>query len=392
MANGKRAIESKLKLLVMSHKVCWQGASHVETDGGFAQQIQAIADLFERTFVVVPIENRVKGVSGSAFTHPRVTIVKTGLPLGRSWKRKLGVVLWFVRHFFSIMQCARKCDAIHTPIPSDIGTVGIFLAIVLRKRLFIRYCGNFSNRRTVAERLWHWLMRRLRPPRTVILATGGSVQPPDDKAPWISWIFASSLSREQIDSLSKRAGEKPYVPQAPRCVYAGRLEEGKGVELALGAMGPIRAVFPQASLTIIGDGSQKKRLSELAAKQESPVRFLGQIRRDDLLEEMLTAHIFVFPSHSEGFPKVVHEALACGLPVICRRVSVLPQLIDNSNGYSLEPLDEELISKAVRDLYEREEVYRTAVLAATSSAEPFSLESWKNAIASHLRESWGDLR
>jgi len=94
-------------------------------------------------------------------------------------------------------------------------------------------------------------------------------------------------------------------------VSIGRLDEGKNHQLQIEAMQKI-----DAKLYIIGDGILREKLEEqivdlyledkvfLLGKQKNPYKYLSK------------ADVFLFSSNREGFPNVLAEALACGLPVI----------------------------------------------------------------------------
>ena len=379
-----------MNLLVMSHKQFWLHADVLTTDGGFVLQIQAVAGLFEHTDVIIPLVGR-RDQEGMSFSHPNIKVHVVTKPMGRGIFRKFGLVLWMFRNAKVLLKCFHRCDAVHTPIPGDIGTLGLFMARIMGKRLFIRYCGNWTNRRTLAEHLWHRIMRAWHPPNTITMATGGGLQPPDPEYPWIPWIFATSLKTQQLEKLKHRALQKVYVGDAPRLLFAGRLEPGKGIEIAMHALKFVRETRTGATLTVVGDGSLSSHLKSIADRERiEGIDFTGQVGHGRMLDLMISAHILVFPSLSEGFPKVVIESLACGVPVICRKVSVLGYLINGHNGFSSADLTPSQIAASVEDIYVEESIYRTFSNSAIASAQDYSLEAWQSKIRSTLNTYWDE--
>jgi glycosyltransferase involved in cell wall biosynthesis len=81
----------------------------------------------------------------------------------------------------------------------------------------------------------------------------------------------------------------------------------------------------------------------------SQVRFLGY--RGDINRVMAASDVYIFPSHQEGLPVSVMEAMAMGLPVICSRIRGNIELIDDSRGgFLVEADDVQGFSRALSQL------------------------------------------
>jgi len=113
----------------------------------------------------------------------------------------------------------------------------------------------------------------------------------------------------------------PNSHNAPRVtcniLYVGALSRRKNVHLIIEAL----KLLPQDyRLTIVGRGAEEyeDRLHRLvgAAALQDRVSFEGYVEYAELPRRYQAAHILVLPSSYEGLPKVVLEALACGVPVL----------------------------------------------------------------------------
>jgi glycosyltransferase involved in cell wall biosynthesis len=115
-------------------------------------------------------------------------------------------------------------------------------------------------------------------------------------------------------------GGRLGTPGRPlRLVYAGRLAEGKGLEVLLEAVVRLAADGAMVRLDLVGDGPIRRRLEARAAAAElaGRVSFTGYLAdRGRYLDRLAMADLFVHPSGAEGFPKVVLDAMAVGLPVV----------------------------------------------------------------------------
>lgn len=102
-------------------------------------------------------------------------------------------------------------------------------------------------------------------------------------------------------------------PEAKIVLYVGSLKEPKGIRELVEAFPLVRNRHPEAILLVIGDGPLREAL-----ERESPrgIHILGPKGEGDVALYMRCADLFCLPSHSEGCPNVVLEALASGTPVV----------------------------------------------------------------------------
>jgi len=108
-----------------------------------------------------------------------------------------------------------------------------------------------------------------------------------------------------------------------RLCFIGRLSPEKNVEMLIRALSGVK----DASLLIIGDGELRSNLELLSARLGIHVSFLGNVPNRELPKLLNTCQAFVLPSKWEGMPKVVIEAMACGLVVIGTDVPGIREVI-----------------------------------------------------------------
>jgi glycosyltransferase involved in cell wall biosynthesis len=115
-----------------------------------------------------------------------------------------------------------------------------------------------------------------------------------------------------------------------KVVSAGRVESHKRPEVFL----ELAAKRPDADFIWYGEGSLRGPLAANAnARGLKNIEFPGNQAPGLLADRFRDADIFVFPSLSEGVPKVTQEAAACGLPVVLFGFYEAPSVTDGENGY-----------------------------------------------------------
>lgn len=140
-------------------------------------------------------------------------------------------------------------------------------------------------------------------------------------------------------------------------VAAGRLVAAKGFDVLLEAFASAGREWPEWKLVILGEGPERKHLTELARK-------LGIMHRVSLVgwvaepgEALAGASVFVLSSRYEGFPNALLEAMACGLPVIATTCLGPAQIIsDEIDGLLVKVDSAAELSAAMRRLMKDEKL------------------------------------
>ena len=141
--------------------------------------------------------------------------------------------------------------------------------------------------------------------------------------------------------------ERSFVAAATewRLVQAGRLIEKKGLSVTLRAFAAFLGKYPNATLTIAGEGPMLGELQQLTRELnvDARVSFTGFISQEQLRDIYYRSHIFLHPSQTgrdgnqEGIPNSMLEAMASGLPVFATQHGGIPEAIENGVSGVLVP-------------------------------------------------------
>jgi len=127
-----------------------------------------------------------------------------------------------------------------------------------------------------------------------------------------------------------------------RLLYAGRLLESKGVDLALRAVHQLRQWRHDVRFTVVGDGPERSRLAKLAEKLglAEAVEWVGCVSRHSVEDHYRMADLFLFPSLCDSGAMAVLEAMAHGLPVVCMKLGGPGEMVNESCGRVVPALGE----------------------------------------------------
>jgi len=174
------------------------------------------------------------------------------------------------------------------------------------------------------------------------------------------------VSTADVEALTKRlgiAGNESVV------LSVGRLSREKAHIDLLEAFKQFSESTPEISskLVIVGAGPERARLEAAAESSgcKERVIFTGQV--NDVRAFYATADVFVLPSHSEGSPNVLLEAMAANLPIVATSVGGVPEMVeDEESALLVPPNDPPAIATAIaRLLTDRELAQRLTTNAAT---------------------------
>jgi glycosyltransferase involved in cell wall biosynthesis len=145
--------------------------------------------------------------------------------------------------------------------------------------------------------------------------------------------------------------ETPLIPLAAgqRIITVCRLTPWKGVDGLLAALSGL----PDVGLVVVGTGPEGARLRRLAGELgvAGRVHFAGQVPREQVGGYLRAADLFVLNSTYEGFPHIVLEAMAAGLPVVAADAGGTGELVqDGVSGRLVPPGDPQALRRAIAEL------------------------------------------
>ena len=141
----------------------------------------------------------------------------------------------------------------------------------------------------------------------------------------------------------------PVVNNA-RIVCVGRLCPAKAQTLLVEAIAPLVVDHPRLELVFIGDGEDRAKI-EARVKElglQNHVTLAGWGSGAEVRTAIAAARILALPSYAEGLPIVLMESLAMGRPVVTTRITGIPELVDTTCGWVVEPGDVPALTQALR--------------------------------------------
>lgn len=197
---------------------------------------------------------------------------------------------------------------------------------------------------------------------------------------------ASSVSQElgeygldtnTIEVIGNGVDEKLFYPvqrkyQEKYILYTGRLSYRKGLFDFIECGIRLCSRYPEINFKLTGKGPLGDKLVKIVHESgyEDRFEFLGHVEKSKLIELYQNATVFILPSHYEGLPTTLLEAMSCGLPIVATAVSGnLDVLKSGKNGILVPVKSPDKMAEAVSSLLDNENLRTELGVAARKTIE-----------------------
>lgn len=185
------------------------------------------------------------------------------------------------------------------------------------------------------------------------------------------------LNSKDVIVVGNGVDESLFVPSQNQTkeryiLYTGRLSYRKGLFDFIECGMILCSKYPDIKFKLTGKGPLKDKLMSIVAESgyEDRFEFLGHVNKSRLVELYQNATIYVLPSHYEGLPTTLLEAMSCGSPVVATAVSGTLDVIESGkNGILIPPKSPDKMSEAVSMLLNNEQMRKDLGTAARKRIE-----------------------
>lgn len=358
--------------------------------GGTERQAELLARALQRLGVAVEVvtlqfrrdcalDETLSGLHLTRIPFPRVRLLATAVVAAR-------LAAYLIRR-------RRRYDLIHVHMVGYLAVIATVAARLLRRPIVLKFAvrppaaagafGDFPaavRKVPFLERLLVWGVRRA----DRFVAISGMIRDmarrggvPDDRIVSIPNAVDPELFRPADPAARERLRRALGLRPGRAVLFSGRIVRRKGVADLLQAWPEVIAKHPDATLYLIGAG---KDLEAMRAQADrfgiaGAIEFRGVV--ENVADYLRAADLFVLPSHFEGMPNALLEAMACGLPAVAARVSGVVDLIEHArNGLIVEPQRPDALAGAIHRLLEDRALAAALGAAARASVERgYSIEA-----------------
>jgi glycosyltransferase involved in cell wall biosynthesis len=323
-----------MKLLIISHTEHYKDSNgQIVGWGPTLTEINHLATIFEEIYHIGTFRNGIPPLSAMPYTVSNVHFIGMPFTGGVYWYQKLDILWNAPATIYKVFKTLQKVDVFQLRCPTGIGVYLIpLLTVFSAKKGWYKYAGNWVQKKApFGYAIQRWILKKQR--RKVTINGRWKDQPSH------CYTFENPCLTEEDLVKGKGITKNKEFRKPFEFCFAGRLEDDKGVGRIIEAFMNLKDTTSVKALHLIGDSVHRERYERLV--KGSPISFIfhGFKNFYDVFEIYKKSHFFLLPSSaSEGFPKVIAEAMNFGCIPIVSNVSSIGQYVkSNKNGFVLIP-------------------------------------------------------
>lgn len=383
-----------MHLLVIGHTAHYRRDGQVVGWGPTVQEVCWLARAFDHVTHLACLHDGPAPESALAYDTDKVSCELVPPAGGLTAWDKARVPLLGFRYARAILNGLRSADVVQVRCPGSLGMYGMLIASRWQGQKWAKYAGNWAQ--TSAMALSHRFQRRW-------LKRGAFGGPVTVNGRWpgqpghVYTFDNPSLTLQEVKEARAQVRAK-RLSRPIRLVFVGRTAEAKGLGVALRVVqqlleGSQGAPGIDLTLDVLGDGPERAQFEHECRQMGllGAVRFHGWVAHERVCEMLKGAHMIVLPSQTEGWPKVLSEAMAYGVVPVSSRVSAIPQVLaEVGSGVALDPDDVSGYVRAIREILDEPGVWEQMVEAGLRAAPRFTYERYLMQLDAMLSETYGD--
>lgn len=295
-----------------------------------------------KTKIVAPISFSEITPIDSAYINDNIVIQKIPSFNLLNFKNIISSAFKIPMICFQIFKTMLWADHIHLRCPGNIGFLGCIIQIFFPfKKKTVKYAGNWDpkSKQPVSYRFQKWILSNTFLTKNCKVLVYGDWE--NQTKNIIPFFTASYTNKEIIDIETKSLKGKIS------CVFVGAFTKGKQPLLSVKAIEKMLKENVAIELNMFGDGLEMNVIKQYIEKNklEKNVFLHGNQSKEIVKEAFKKAHFLLFISKSEGWPKVVAEAMFWGCLPIASKVSCVPYMLDyGKRGALVHPSLDEICS------------------------------------------------
>ena len=331
----------------------------------------------DELIIVAPLQKTIKSAIDCCYNHRNIKFVEMQQINLLGFPQILKTAVRIPKISWQIFKAMRQADHIHLRCPGNIGLIGCVIQILFpNKKKTAKYAGNWDpkSKQPWSYRLQKWILSNTFLTRNMQVLVYGEWEKQSKNIK--SFFTATYLE------LDKKEFQQKSLTQNIRFIFVGTLVKGKNPLYAIQLIEKLFKSGYSVHLDIYGEGEERACLEKyiLDSNLGKIVALKGNQSKDILKIAYQNSHFVVLPSKSEGWPKVLAEAMFWGCVPIATKVSCVPFMLDFGKRGILVEMNIESDSTLIENVLIDQNLYDTMQTNGAEWSRKYTMDFFESEI------------
>jgi glycosyltransferase involved in cell wall biosynthesis len=314
-----------MNFLIISHTEHYRVFDQLYAYAPYVREMNLWLNYVDHVKVVAPVSNNFDPNINLTYKHREICIKAVPAFSLIGLKERLNTLKKLPKILSVIYNAMKQADHIHLRCPGNMGLLGCFVQILFPKTpKTAKYAGNWDPKSAQpwSYKLQKWILSNTWLTKNMQVLVYGD-WPNQTKN--IKPFFTATYKEDEKEPVKSRS----YTQKLDFC-YVGSLSKGKQPEKAVELVEQLKKNGRNVMLHMYGEGMERNAIEDLIKKHnlEDYIFLHGNQPKAKVKKALQHCHFLILPSKSEGWPKVVAEAMFWGCIPVVTPVSCVPWMLD----------------------------------------------------------------
>lgn len=363
-----------MKFLIITHVVHIQKGKDYFAYAPYVNEMNVWLKYVDKVTVVAPLKQMECNSIHQKYNHDSIEFIQVPEFSFINSKEAIKAILVMPLIFFKIVKAMFSAQHIHLRCPGNMGLLGSVAQVFFpKKSKTAKYAGNWDSnaKQPLSYKLQKTILSATFWTKNMQVLVYGEWK---NQTKNIKSFFTATYLEEDKITIQPRS-----LNEVIQFIFVGTLAAGKQPLYAIQLVQNLKKNGFKVQLDVYGEGKERNSLQEYINQNnlERSVTLKGNFAKEAMKKVYQNSHFLILPSKSEGWPKVVAEAMFWGCLPIVTPISCVPAMLDNGARGIIISEDLELDCEAISKLLTNQELYNSKINEAINWSRNYTIDKFE---------------
>ena len=366
-----------MNFLIVTHVIHIKTGTDVVAYAPYVNEMNIWIKYVDKVTIIAPLKDGSLNAIHSKYEHKEINFIQVPSFSFTTPKEIFKAVFNTPLIFLKILLAMASANHIHLRCPGNMGLLGSIAQIFFPKKAkTAKYAGNWDQKsqQPTSYTMQKWILANTFLTKNIkVLVYGDWKNQTKNIKPFFT---ATYFEKDKISVVPRTLDNKIEF------IFVGSLTDGKQPLYAIQIVEQLKKKGLEVAISLYGEGKQCQILINYIKQNnlEDFVQLKGNFDREQMKKVYQQSHFLILPSKSEGWPKVVAEAMFWGCLPIVTSISCVPNMLDFGNrGILIDNQLEEDVC-AIEKVLLNQELYNQKINEAIVWSRKFTIDKFDDEI------------